>query len=375
MKREFTFLGVILFIASTWAQSPEKMSYQAVVRNNSNQLVTSQNIGLQISILQGSATGSAVYVERHFPSTNANGLVTVEVGTGTVVSGSFTSIDWPGNTYYIKAETDLTGGSNYNISGTSQLLSTPYALHAKTAASLSGTPGFVPVSRTITLNGTAQDLSANRTWNVGTVTSVGLSLPNIFSLTGSPVTTSGTINVTLASQTANKVLASPDGNSGGPAFRTLVAGDVPNLDWSKITTGKPTTLSGYGITDGVNTTSNQTIGGNKTFTGKLTVTVSSSLGSEFTTSNTTGKAVYGKATSGTGYNYGGVFESESVDGCGVFGYSTKLTGVNFGVGGMSESTSGIGVAGRAASTSGSNIGVWGRSESAKSGQIDHLKPE
>jgi hypothetical protein len=133
MKRIFTIAAALLMTASVWAQAPEKMSYQAVVRDAGNALVTTQAVGMQISILQGGATGTAVYVETQTPTTNANGLVSLEIGTGTLVSGNFTAIDWANDTYFIKTETDPTGGTNYTIAGTSQLLSVPYALHAKTA--------------------------------------------------------------------------------------------------------------------------------------------------------------------------------------------------------------------------------------------------
>ena len=138
MKKLFTIIAAVLLTASLFAQSPEKMSYQAVVRNSSQELVVNQSIGMQISILQNSENGSAAYVERHFPATNANGLVTLEIGTGTIVSGNFTTIDWANGPYFIKIETDLNGGANYSISGTSQLLSVPYALHAKTAETVTG---------------------------------------------------------------------------------------------------------------------------------------------------------------------------------------------------------------------------------------------
>lgn len=117
----------------TFAQAPEKMSYQAVVRNTTNNLVTNQAVGMQISILQGSATGTAVYVETQTPTSNVNGLVSLEIGGGTVVSGNMATINWANGPYFIKTETDPTGGSSYTITGTSQLLSTPYALYAKTA--------------------------------------------------------------------------------------------------------------------------------------------------------------------------------------------------------------------------------------------------
>ena len=133
MKRLFTIITMVLLSASVFAQAPESMSYQAVVRDNNDNLMANAAIGMQISILQGSLTGSAVFVERHFPTTNANGLVSLEIGSGTLISGSFTAIDWENGPYFIKTETDPTGGNDYALVGVSQLLSVPYALHAKTA--------------------------------------------------------------------------------------------------------------------------------------------------------------------------------------------------------------------------------------------------
>ena len=144
MKRIFTILAAVLLTASVFlpqqagAQSPEKMSYQAVVRDAGDNLVTSSNVGMQISILQGSANGTPVYVETQTPATNANGLVTIEIGTGTT-SDDFSAINWANGPCFIKTETDPAGGTNYTITGTSQLLSVPYALHAKTAENITGT--------------------------------------------------------------------------------------------------------------------------------------------------------------------------------------------------------------------------------------------
>lgn len=135
MKKALTLLAAVLFTATLWAQAPQKMSYQAVIRNTSNALVTNTPVGMRISILQGSATGTAVYTETQSPTTNANGLVSIEIGGG----AGFSSIDWADGTYYIKTEIDPTGGTTYSITGTSQLLSVPYALHSKTAESLTGT--------------------------------------------------------------------------------------------------------------------------------------------------------------------------------------------------------------------------------------------
>ncbi|MBP1673429.1 MAG: hypothetical protein H6Q25_1244 [Bacteroidetes bacterium] len=143
MKQFFTFLFAILFSSIVSAQTPDMMSYQAVVRNNSNSLITNTQVTMQISILQGSMTGTPVYVETQTPNTNENGLVSIQIGNGTLVSGNFSAINWANGPYFIKTETDpdgSNGGIQYTISGTSQLLSVPYALYAKAAGSTASTP-------------------------------------------------------------------------------------------------------------------------------------------------------------------------------------------------------------------------------------------
>jgi len=144
MKNLFTICVTILMTAGVFlpqqanAQSPDKMSYQAVMRDGSDNLITSSTVGMRIQILQDSEFGAAVYVETHTPTTNANGLVSLEIGTGTVVNGDFTTVDWSNGPYFIKTETDPTGGTSYTITGTTQLMSVPYALHAKTAETVTG---------------------------------------------------------------------------------------------------------------------------------------------------------------------------------------------------------------------------------------------
>jgi len=123
-------LTLQVIVPSLWAQSPQKMSYQAVIRNSSDKLVVNQKVGMQISILKGSETGTVVYTETQKPTTNINGLVSVEIGTGTT-SDNFSAIDWANGPYFIKTATDPTGGTTYTINGVSQLLSVPYALYAK----------------------------------------------------------------------------------------------------------------------------------------------------------------------------------------------------------------------------------------------------
>lgn len=141
MKKLFTIFAAVLITANVFAQSPEKMTYQAVIRSSSKQLIANQPIGMKTSILQGSVSGALVYGEIYNPNpkTNENGLVTVEIGTGIPVAGSFSAINWSAGPYYIKTEIDPTGGTSYTITATDQLMSVPYALHAKTAEKITGT--------------------------------------------------------------------------------------------------------------------------------------------------------------------------------------------------------------------------------------------
>jgi uncharacterized protein (TIGR02145 family) len=122
------------------SQVPSKFSYQSIVRNANAQLLVNQAIGMKIIILQGSENGAAVYSETHSASTNGNGMVSIEIGGGTVQSGNFSAINWGNGPFFIRTETDPAGGSNYSISGTSPLNSVPFALYAETIKD-GNTPG------------------------------------------------------------------------------------------------------------------------------------------------------------------------------------------------------------------------------------------
>lgn len=128
-KMVFVFAPTLFASSFLVAQSPEKMSYQSVLRGSNNSLIANKKVSIKVSILKGSLNGSVVYTETKTPTTNANGLISLEIGDGT----GFSNIDWGSGTYFIKTETDPAGGSNYTISGTTQILSVPYALHAKTS--------------------------------------------------------------------------------------------------------------------------------------------------------------------------------------------------------------------------------------------------
>ena len=175
------------------------MSYQAVIRDAGNALVTNHAVGMRISILLGSVNGTAVYTETQTPTTNANGLVSIEIGG---VSG-FDAINWAAGSYFIKTETDPTGGTNYTITGVSQILSVPYALYSKTA----------------------------KTADYSDLTSK----PNLFDGTWSSLTGKPLFATVATSGNYYDLIAKP----------TLFDGTWTNI------TGKPTTLTGFGITDGM----------------------------------------------------------------------------------------------------------------------------
>ncbi len=121
---------IILF-----SQAPQKFNYQAVVRDDAG-TISDQLVSIRISILQGSVDGTVVYSETHSPTTNSYGLITLEIGNGTLESGDFASIDWGADEYFLKVELDPSGGTTYSEAGTVQLLSVPYALNAETVNEL-----------------------------------------------------------------------------------------------------------------------------------------------------------------------------------------------------------------------------------------------
>ena len=130
MKKLINLFVLLFFVATVFAQAPQKFSYQGVIRDAAGNLVRNAPVGVRISLLKSSTEGVAVYCETHRQSTNANGLLTLTIGEGTVVGGDMATIDWADGPYFLKTETDITGGSNYTLVGVQQLLSVPYALYA-----------------------------------------------------------------------------------------------------------------------------------------------------------------------------------------------------------------------------------------------------
>jgi hypothetical protein len=150
-KAIFTFLGALMltvFVNQAFAQVPQGFNYQAVARNSVGVLLNNQALGVRLAIHQGSSGGTVVYSERQTPTTNAFGLFTVTVGQGTVLTGTFTTINWASGNYWLEVGLDVTGGTTYTAMGTSQLLSVPYAMYAGTSGTAGATGPTGPTGPT-----------------------------------------------------------------------------------------------------------------------------------------------------------------------------------------------------------------------------------
>jgi hypothetical protein len=163
---------ILDFLTKAAAQSPNRMSYQSVVRNSSGMLVTNSPIGVKLSLLQSSITGSVVYTETHSVTSDSNGVVSLEIGGGTPVTGSISSINWASGLYFLKTEIDPAGGTNYTITGTSQLLSVPYALYSNNGLQSGSAPGNTPF-----WNGSNWVFNSSNIFNNGGNIGIGTSTP------------------------------------------------------------------------------------------------------------------------------------------------------------------------------------------------------
>jgi hypothetical protein len=255
MKSTILFLFAFVLTLSSFAQVPQKFNYQAVVRNNTGVIVTNQNIAVKAEILDSNTT-NILYSETHTVTTNAQGLFALQVGGGSVKSGVFANIDWSAGNRYIRTSVDLAGGTNFQLIGTSQLLSVPYALQAKNIPisrvgnsdsiyfgdKLLIIPGVKVVNTTPDIttglvayypfNGNANDESGNA--NNGTVIGATLTTDRFGNSNGAYIFDSDSQNIKLSNLHQNNILnysvfgwfkIDPIlfGNGGG----TIFAGNTP----------------------------------------------------------------------------------------------------------------------------------------------------
>jgi hypothetical protein len=281
--------------SSLFAQTPQKISYQAVVRDADNKLVISQTVGIQISILQGSESGTEVYVERHTTSTNSNGLVTITIGGGTPVYGDFTYIDWSLDKYFIKTETDPGGGTSYTISGTSQILSVPYALYSESANNAEKL--ILPFSAAIAHGDYAFK-----------VTNTASSAMNVAS--------TATSGITFAINAETRSV-----DNGTAAIRA-----------SSATAGAPGTT--YGVLGSSGSTTGHGVAG------IANSTTGTNNGTSGITYSTNGRGVYGLGGSETGSSTGVYGATNSTTGHGIYGIAFPATGTAHGISGHANSPDG-----------------------------------
>ncbi|MEI8204314.1 MAG: hypothetical protein WCH34_14925 [Bacteroidota bacterium] len=131
MKKFYLFIiSILLLSANVYAQTPQAINYQGVARDTSGNVIANQPVSLRLSLLSGSASGAAAYVETHAVTTDGLGLFSSKIGQGIPVSGIFSAINWGSNSYYLRIEIDPNGGANYHWVGTNQFVSVPYAFYA-----------------------------------------------------------------------------------------------------------------------------------------------------------------------------------------------------------------------------------------------------
>lgn len=159
--KKFYFIVALFICTLTFAQVPQGFSYQTIAFNASGAPIANGTVALKISILENSATGTVVYSETHTKTTNAKGLVNLNIGQGTPVSGTFSGVNWGTNTKFVKVEMDPTGGTNYTNVGVNQLMSVPYANVSETVVTKAG-QGITLVS----LNGTKYNLNVDDMGNL-----------------------------------------------------------------------------------------------------------------------------------------------------------------------------------------------------------------
>lgn len=346
MKKLYILVAAICMSAYSYAQAPQKMTYQSVVRNSSNQLVTSAAVGMKISVLQGSATGTVVYAETHSTSTNTNGLATVQIGGGTLVSGNFSTIDWANGPYFLKTETDPTGGSTYTISGTTQLLSVPYALYAETSGS--STPG-------------PQGPQGQQ----GIQGPIGPQGPDAqtLSLVGSTLSISGGNSVTLASASGNTLDQSYD--QGGTGLGRTITTDAGAVQINN----SGTNTTGLEVNSGV--ANSTAVLANVSGIGVGLRSESTNAANSFAaiqgntnSASATNSAILGN-NSGAGYGVAGQIPSTATGASAVYGSNLRTTG--------GSGVSGIGFNGIVGtSQNAQGYGVYGYNNSAATGTAPSL---
>ena len=262
MKKLLFSLFFLLATTALMAQAPQRISYQSIIRDANNVVVASSAVRVKISLLRGTSTGPAVYVETHGITTNANGLVSLNIGEGTAITGTFAGIDWSNGPYLIQTATDPTGGTDYSIIGIAPLNSVPYALF-----SANGTPG--PKGDTGAMGAAGTNGTNGLEGTAGVQGPTGIQVP-----------------------------IGPQGPAGANGL-SVSSADFVDLTTNQIVAGEKTfssdlTVNGVKVGLGPNAISSNTVLGNNTFSANVSGSDNTVMGKSALRSNTTGS--YNTAT-------------------------------------------------------------------------------
>jgi hypothetical protein len=141
MKKLISILILLLLNFYTFAQVPQGINYQAVIRNTLGTVVANTAVSIRMNVIQGSSSGTVSYSEKHNSTTNANGLVNLVIGQGTAISGVFANINWANGPYFIETCYDINNTGTFIILGSQQLMSVPYAIYARNGIQNGSIPG------------------------------------------------------------------------------------------------------------------------------------------------------------------------------------------------------------------------------------------
>lgn len=239
MKKIFSLISALIFIHSlSFAQAPQGINYQGVARDQLGNAISKTAVSLRFSVLQGS---NPVYVETHSTSTDTFGLYNAVIGQGSVVSGTFSSINWGVGTYSVKVEIDPAGGSSFNTISTTSLMSVPYALYAASSGSssngsvtsLTGGSGIDASPATITSTGSfslsPSGVTAGQYGNASSYPVITVDNMGRVTAAGTQTVSSGNIVLpgTGLTSTATGNTVTIDASNGNPIWNSDKLQNVP----------------------------------------------------------------------------------------------------------------------------------------------------
>lgn len=240
MKRIYLLTGqILLFLSFSFSQAPQKMNYQAVARNSGGVAQQNQNIGLRFTVHDIMPNGTIVYQETQNSTTNQFGLFMAEIGSGTVTTGTFAGIDWASGNKYLQVEIDAIGGTTFTDMGTSQLLSVPFALFARSSANVWGSTGHIPKFLGV------HSLTNSQIYDDASNVGIGTTSPfSKLSVAVSTTDASAGISITNA-LTGGKTIAINQGQVGKLNFTEPGVTDLVTMDFNNNRVGINNTSPAY----------------------------------------------------------------------------------------------------------------------------------